>query len=356
MVHSVQLSRDSAVRLAAELSDVAVKLRTLEAKYGLEEDGLGGPSTGLGVTLLAALRPFAGDAEVAAIMLRGGLNLEACFLGVDPLGLSTFAKQVSCESVSSDLSTCFRSTKLSTGTSVSSAFGFRSRSVTEESSLAPSAAGATPFVSAGACAGSVACAGTGTGGGAPCWRVVPRLSADPGRWSVNVGGCGAGCRALELRRKLSQAMHLPLGKIRVMAEQDDGNSLTLDDGALAANATGVYVCGVPAAVRGHLSGNSGTAPKALSRDQALAMQTELLEGMDGLGSFVSGQARGPIEDRFKEIQSRVLPKYGFRTSPYGIAAMLRAFDEHAGDDEIARKGDTINERLGLRPQFYGLEK
>mmetsp|Transcript_88621 Transcript_88621/g.225605 ORF Transcript_88621/g.225605 Transcript_88621/m.225605 type:complete len:357 (-) Transcript_88621:501-1571(-) len=356
MVQSVQLSRDSAVRLAAELSELAVKLRILEAKYGLEDDGLGGPAAGLGLSLLAALRPFAKDAEVAAITLGGGLDLEACLLGLDLQGLTTFAKQVSCESVSSDLSTSFGPSERTAGSTISSALGFPSRSTTEESVLAPSVAAATPpaSASAGACAGSGAGVGAGTGGGGPWLRVVPRLSGAPRRWHARVEGCCAGGRALELRRKLSIAMQLPLGKIRVMAEQEDGSSFILDDEALAERATGVYVCGVPAAVS--CTSKGGAPSTSLSRDQALAMQQELLEALGEPGSTASGQAGGSVGDRLKEAHNSVLPKYGFRTSPAGVAAMLKAFDEHASDGEIATGGDTINQSLGLRPQFYSLEK
>lgn len=75
------LSRPRAMAVSTELQDIVVRLRSLEAKYALEDGhpGVGHMCDGLSVTLLAALRAHA---EVVANASRLGLVLA---LGEPPL-------------------------------------------------------------------------------------------------------------------------------------------------------------------------------------------------------------------------------------------------------------------------------
>merc|ERR1719189_1806761 len=68
-----KLSRDQAVSLLDELNEVVEKIRFLEAKYELEHHT--DTPEGLGVNLLAALRPYGQDPEVRGRASQAGLKL-----------------------------------------------------------------------------------------------------------------------------------------------------------------------------------------------------------------------------------------------------------------------------------------
>lgn len=184
---------------------------------------------------------------------------------------------------------------------------------------------------------------------APCraerWLAVPRLCPQHRqRWSVSFEGCPGGT-ALDLRRSLSKSMAVPAGKLRLLVGQGPSTA-ALEPTEPADRATGLYVSltvlrAAPAAA---------AAAQLLPRERALALQQELLDGLEALGATASGPAA------LKEVQRTVLPKYGFSTCLQGLTTMLQAFDEFFGDDEIAKLGEAINSRLGLRPQYYSLER
>jgi len=296
-----KLSREEAVSLSAELHDVVVKLRILEAKYDLEDQSEG--SSSLGMSLLAALRPYAGDPDVQANASRAGLKLLPDDCLISPL----FVKQVSLESVS-ELSTAWGSRK-TTGASSQS-----DRSEREDVDLTPAARRKL--------------------------LVVPGMSCAPGRWTFSVEHRG-GATVAELRKQFAASLQLPLGKVQVTAEAD-GEVVALGDGEGAERATGLFVRSVAKA-----SGAAAT-DTLFTLEQALAIQQDFLDSMASGSQPVS-------TGRLKEIQTSILLRRGLKAGPAGMADMLRAFDHYVSDAEIRSRGEQINQALGMRPQVYRLQ-
>mmetsp|Transcript_21981 Transcript_21981/g.46749 ORF Transcript_21981/g.46749 Transcript_21981/m.46749 type:complete len:308 (-) Transcript_21981:13-936(-) len=299
-----KLSRDQAVSLSAELHDVVVKLRVLEAKYGLEDQSEA--PWGLGVNLLAALQPYGQDPEVVGNALRAGLKLPPG----DCLPAPAFLKQVSQESIS-ELSTTWGSRKTSGGSLQSE------RSGTEDLDLTP-ALGRKLLV-------------------------VPVVSSMPGRWTFSVEHRSVATVA-ELRRQLAVNMQMPLGKMLIMAEAD-GEAVALGDDEGAERATTLFARSVAASLQTTGQANAGTS---CTLEQALAMQQDFLD------SLASGNQ--PVStERLKEVQTSILLRYGMKSGPGGLAAMLCTFDQYASDAAIRSRGEQINQMLGMRPQVYNLQ-
>jgi len=294
-----QLSCESAVSLSAELRDVVLKLRMLEAKYGLEDQGEA--PWGLGVKLLAALRPYAQDPAVAAHALQAGLQLMPC---QDCLPAPTFSKQVSQDSVS-ELSTAWQSRRTT---------GDASASLHSE----PCGHGDLDLKPGGS-----------------RLLVAPRLSTSH-RQTFCVEHC-SGTTVAELRKLLARSMKLPLAKMRVISEID-GEAVVLGDHEGTQFATTLFVCSTT---------NSQESGAAFSLDQALAMQQDLLENL--------AARSGPVSREFlKELQASIFLKHGLKPSPPGVAHYLRTFDHYALNADIRDYGEQINQRLGMQPQVYEL--
>mmetsp|Transcript_101164 Transcript_101164/g.315278 ORF Transcript_101164/g.315278 Transcript_101164/m.315278 type:complete len:367 (+) Transcript_101164:20-1120(+) len=358
MVHfktrTPMLSRESAVSLAGELHDVVVRLRIMEAKYGLEEDA-GGETPALGARLLAALRPHAEDPEVAAHALRAGLKLAP----LSPDGTDAPAGT---------------GPDLSTADALAGATPDLSRHISREESAelptAPDLLAGGPDaesaaqdaldwtgpdfskqVSQGSSELSTAWCSRAGGLGS---RSVTQETQDPARGLLVVPSHGPGhgqfvehrCGAsvLQLRRALAVSMQLPLGKVRLMAAAG-GEAVTLGDHERAERATMLFVCGVAASSRA--SGAKASGMPAFTLEKAAAMQQDFLE------SFVAGQ---PVSRALlKEVQSSVLLRHGLKPSPAGLTAMLHTFDHYACNAHIRRRGEAINQRLGLPPQVFDLK-
>jgi len=295
-----QLSRERAVSLSAELRDVVLKLRVLEAKYGLEDQSEA--PWGLGVELLAALRPYAQDPAVAAHALQAGLQLMPC---QDGLPAPAFSKQVSEDSMS-ELSTAWQSRRT---TGDASASLHSEPSGHEDLDLKP--------------AGSRL-------------LVAPRLRTLHGR-TFSVEHC-SDTTVAELRKLLARSMQLPLGKMQVMSEVD-GEAVVLGDHEGTEFATTLFVCSTT---------NSQESGAAFSLEQALAMQQDFRDNL--------AASSGPISrESMKELQANIALKHGLKPSPSGISNMLRTFDHYAWNADIRCHGEQINQRLGMQPQVYDLQ-
>lgn len=315
MIEKTRLSRKSAVALSAELGEVVVKLRALEAKYNLEDIAIDGHVDGLGVRLLAALRPYAQDPEVSANALRSGLSLSFAPLSSQRM----FVKQTSDEP---DAGSLKPAEWVSSASSVDSA-GIWSRSTTAE---VVTTAPATRRL-----------------------HVMPKFCKTE-RWTFIVDHqCNQ--KILDLRKALSHRMKLPLGKLRLATQPKDSVPTILSDADLAQHATLLLVSNVSLSLD-TTSSIAAVEERRLSRDQAIGLQLEILAAL----RVAEEEDNHPISrGGLKEAQASILPKYGFAFNPSGLAAMLKAFDHYIADMEIACAGDSINEKLGLQPQVYNLE-
>jgi len=295
-----QLSRERAVSLSAELRDVVRKLRMLEAKYGLEDQSEA--PLGLGVKLLAALRPYAQDPTVAAHALQAELQLMPC---QDCLPAPTSSKQVSQDSVS-ELSTAWQSRRTT---------GDASDSLHSE----PCEHGDLDLTPAGS-----------------RLLVTPRLGTSHRR-TFGVKHCSSTTVA-ELRKLLADSMQLPQEKIRVISEIGR-EAVFLDDDEGIEFATTLFVCSTT---------NSQESGAAFSLEQALAMQQDFRDNL--------AASSGPISrESMKELQANIALKHGLKPSPSGISNMLRTFDHYAWNADIRCHGEQINQRLGMQPQVYDLQ-
>jgi len=295
-----QLSRESAVSLSAELRDVVRKLRMLEAKYGLEDQSEA--PLGLGVKLLAALRPYAQDPTVAAHALQAELQLMPC---QDCLPAPTSSKQVSQDSVS-ELSTAWQSRRTT---------GDASDSLHSE----PCEHGDLDLTPAGS-----------------RLLVTPRLGTSHRR-TFGVKHCSSTTVA-ELRKLLADSMQLPQEKIRVISEIGR-EAVFLDDDEGIEFATTLFVCSTT---------NSQESGAAFSLEQALAMQQDFLENLTARSGPVSRES-------LKKLQASILLKHGIKPSPCGMTHILRTFDHYAWNAVIRGYGEQINRRLGMQPQVYDLQ-
>jgi len=295
-----QLSRERAVSLSAELRDVVRKLRMLEAKYGLEDQSEA--PLGLGVKLLAALRPYAQDPTVAAHALQAELQLMPC---QDCLPAPTSSKQVSQDSVS-ELSTAWQSRRTT---------GDASDSLHSE----PCEHGDLDLTPAGS-----------------RLLVTPRLGTSHRR-TFGVKHCSSTTVA-ELRKLLADSMQLPQEKIRVISEIGR-EAVFLDDDEGIEFATTLFVCSTT---------NSQESGAAFSLEQALAMQQDFLENLTARSGPVSRES-------LKKLQASILLKHGIKPSPCGMTHILRTFDHYAWNAVIRGYGEQINRRLGMQPQVYDLQ-
>mmetsp|Transcript_88394 Transcript_88394/g.258346 ORF Transcript_88394/g.258346 Transcript_88394/m.258346 type:complete len:326 (+) Transcript_88394:46-1023(+) len=311
-----QLSRERAVSLSAELRDVVRKLRMLEAKYGLEDQSEA--PLGLGVKLLAALRPYAQDPTVAAHALQAELQLMPC---QDCLPAPTSSKQVSQDSVS-ELSTGF-SKQVSQDSVSELSTAWQSRRTTGDASDSlhsePCEHGDLDLTPAGS-----------------RLLVTPRLGTSHRR-TFGVKHCSSTTVA-ELRKLLADSMQLPQEKIRVISEIGR-EAVFLDDDEGIEFATTLFVCSTT---------NSQESGAAFSLEQALAMQQDFLENLTARSGPVSRES-------LKKLQASILLKHGIKPSPCGMTHILRTFDHYAWNAVIRGYGEQINRRLGMQPQVYDLQ-
>jgi len=181
----------------------------------------------------------------------------------------------------------------------------------------------------------------------PCTlRIVPkfRSTAAPQTFIVTRE---SGATVLDLRRKLSIQMDVPLTRVWLAAELDGGKHVLLDDAELADRAASLHVSN-----RVFFDGARPlVGASALSRERVHALAHELLAGLEEM------ECHGPIsKEAVRTLHAAILPRYGFHGGVDGTMAMLKAFDGHLGDPEVARVGEAINEKLGHPPQTYQVKE
>lgn len=290
------LSETQAIGLAAELSELVVRLRCLEAKYTLENSG-GPPSF---EAILDALRPFSSHPKVSQHAFSSGFNLEAkehVLAGKE----ATFERQATGDSLA-DASTTWGSRKVS-------------------------------------CANS-ACSGPGVVGMGHHVVMVPPRWSTPEAHSVSLE-LDPGASVLDLRRAISRSMKLPLGKVGVVVTLPSGHEF-LDDKAEAARATNVFIKNLATPL-------GGIEAPTLDHQHALELQRALLRSL-------SEQSHVDLKTRLARAQAEVLPQFGFQADAHGLKTLLGRLDELLPDDQMGRAANAINDRLGLAPQLFDIHE
>lgn len=291
------LNETQATALAAELSELVVRLRCLEAKYALENTD-GQPSF---EAVLGALRPFASHPKVSQHACSSGFNLET----KEPLLAgkeAAFERQASGDSLAA----------------VSTTIG--SREVSSGANSACSAPG-------------VVCTGHH-------FVLVPPKWSTPEAASVSLE-VDAGASVMDLRRAISRSMKLPVGKVALVEALQSGLEF-LDDKAEAARATNVFI-------KNLVTPLGGIEAPALDQWHALELQRALLRSL-------SQQSHADPKTRLKTAQAEVLPKFGFQADAHGLKALLSRMDELLPDEQIGRAANAINDRLGMAPQLFDIHE
>jgi len=299
-----RLSRDQAVSLLDELHDVVGKIRFLEAKYELGHQT--DTPEGLGVNLMAALRPYGQDPEVRGRASQAGLKLPP----VD----NFFAPAISMKDSQDNVSELL--------------FARGPRQIAEATlqskRLGSEALGSTPEV-------------------ARKLLVVPALSCTPGQRTFSIKH-RRNASVKELRMQLAASMQMPLGKMRVLSEAN-GKTVAMGDHESAENATILFVRSTAAPFH-----SAGTVKmgRLSTLAQCLQMHQDVLDNLARASRPVSAQ-------RLKQVQTSVFFRYGFTSSTSGEVAMLHALDQYVCSAEIRCRVDLINQMMGFRPQVYNLQ-
>jgi len=286
-----KLSRDQAVSLLSDLHEVVEKIRILEAKYELEQQT--DTPAGLGVNLLAALKPYEQDPEVRGKASQAGLKL----LAVD----YPVAQDISIQDLQDNIS------------ELSAAWGLKSETLDSTQEVGRKL------------------------------RVVPALSCTPGQRTFSIKHrCDASVK--DLRMQLAVSMQVPIGKIRVLAEAD-GETVAMGDHERAEHATIVFVRSTAEPFQSAGTVNRG---KLCTLEQCLQMHQDVLDNLASVGQPVSTK-------HLKQVQMNIFNKYGFTSSVSGGIAMLNALDKYVCNAELRCRVDEINQMMGFRPQVYNLQ-
>lgn len=337
------MSEADAIALSAELVDIAIKIRSLEAKYNIQGNGVG---LDLGSALLSALRPHANSAKVVANMHRASLSFDALEINEKAVALAT-SKLLAPSGYAADL--WQRQATPPTPFSRQISPGLWERQLSSDSQVSQwSHLSSESFGDFSA--------------GARTICLTPTSSSTPEKWSSTLEVALQG-QVRHMRRQLARSLKLPYGKIILVNDADSGETgvgRLLNDSEPSAKASRMNIANLSKS-----SELKHTLANELTRELALTLQQDILAELCAPGR--QERILSQPKDCLAEAQSEVLQRHGFQHgTPVDAAAatshsttmvaLLTAFDNLALDLEVARVGDAINDKLGFRPQSYAISQ
>jgi len=165
---------------------------------------------------------------------------------------------------------------------------------------------------------------------------VAPFSTQSERWSFDLAH-QSGASVREVRQRAAKEMHVMFGKVQLLGRRCASEGLqTLEDDDDAANASHVIILNAP-------------RPSVVPREVIVSALTDSSARLRAAGSSLDTK-----KDIWGQCKERALAKVSLKNSHRGMMAFAEGCDHWAGDAELAKLGDAINDLLETRPQWYNL--